>query len=133
MAGELLTKLKELKRKITELNNQQFKKSAVELLKKDKVEEKVQDQLNQLNDKLQRITEEENPALKKEEQLRKMAEKEKKNFDLKKEYAKDKKEYDKEKVVDSINNLIIGKADLATTVDAIIDSAKGVKTSKDKR
>ena len=133
MAGELLTKLKKIKRKITELNNQQFKKSAVELLKKDKVEEKVQDQLNQLNDKLQRITEEENPALKKEEQLRKMAEKEKKNFDLKKEYAKDKKEYDKEKVVDSINNLIIGKADLATTVDAIVDSAKGVKTSKDKR
>jgi hypothetical protein len=136
MASELLTKLKELKKKITELNNKQFKMKAVELLKADKVEEKLDSQLTSLTTKLQSISEagdgEEPGDVKKAKELRKMADKERKNFDLAKEYAENKKEYSKEKVVDAVNNLIIGKTDVKTMVDAIIKDGKGVEKTETK-
>lgn len=67
-----------------------------------------------------------------EEALVKQAEKEKKEFDFVKEYTKNKSEYNKELVVGAINNLIAGKADLASTVDKIMKDGK-VIAKEDKK
>jgi hypothetical protein len=60
--------------------------------------------------------------------LEKQAEKERKEFDFVAEYTKDKAEYDKEKVVDQINNVILGKSSVDDLMDTITNSCK--KSSK---
>lgn len=60
--------------------------------------------------------------------LEKQAEKERKEFDFVAEYTKDKAEYDKEKVVDQINNVILGKSSVDDLMDTITQSCK--KSSK---
>lgn len=60
--------------------------------------------------------------------LEKQAEKERKEFDFVAEYTKDKAEYDKEKVVDQINNVILGKSSVDDLMDTITKSCK--KSSK---
>jgi hypothetical protein len=60
--------------------------------------------------------------------LEKQAEKERKEFDFVAEYTKDKAEYDKEKVVDQINNVILGKSSVDDLMNAITNSCK--KSSK---
>lgn len=60
--------------------------------------------------------------------LEKQAEKERKEFDFVAEYTKDKAEYDKEKVVDQINNVILGKSSVDDLMNTITNSCK--KSSK---
>jgi hypothetical protein len=60
--------------------------------------------------------------------LEKQAEKERKEFDFVAEYTKDKAEYDKEKVVDQINNVILGKSSVDDLMTTISQSCK--KSSK---
>jgi len=65
---------------------------------------------------------------KKEQKQRDVAEKERKDFDFVGEYTRNKAEYEKEKIVNAINDLILGK----NAVDAILKSAKSAKKDNKK-
>ena len=61
-----------------------------------------------------------------------MAEKEKKDFDFVGEYTRDKAEYEKEKIVNAINDLILGKNAVNDVVDIILKSTKSAKKDNKK-
>ena len=69
---------------------------------------------------------------KKEQKQRDAAEKEKKDFDFVGEYTRDKAEYEKEKIVNAINDLILGKNAVNDVVDAILKSTKSAKKDNKK-
>ena len=69
---------------------------------------------------------------KKEQKQRDEAEKAKKNFDFVKEYTRDKAGYEKEKIVNAINDLILGKNAVDDVVDTILKSAKSAKKDNKK-
>lgn len=69
---------------------------------------------------------------KKEQKDRDEAEKAKKDFDFVKEYTRDKAEYEKEKIVNAINDLILGKTAVDDVVDTILKTAKSSKKDKKK-
>ena len=69
---------------------------------------------------------------KKEQKARDDAEKVRKEFDFVGEYTKDKAEYEKEKIVNAINDLILGKTAVDDVVDTIMKSAKSAKKDKKK-
>lgn len=69
---------------------------------------------------------------KKEEKQRDEAEKAKKDFDFVKEYTKDKAEYEKEKIVNAINDLILGKSAVDDVVSTIMKSTKAGKKDNKK-
>ena len=69
---------------------------------------------------------------KKEQKQRDAAEKEKKEFDFVGEYTRNKAEYEKEKIVNAINDLILGKSAVDDVVDAILKSTKSAKKDKKK-
>lgn len=69
---------------------------------------------------------------KKEQKQRDDAEKAKKDFDFVKEYTRDKAGYEKEKIVNAINDLILGKTAVDDVVDTILKSAKSAKKDKKK-
>lgn len=69
---------------------------------------------------------------KKEQKQRDDAEKAKKEFDFVKEYTRDKAEYEKEKIVNAINDLILGKNAVDDVVDAVMKSAKSTKKDNKK-
>lgn len=69
---------------------------------------------------------------KKEQKQRDAAEKEKKDFDFVGEYTRDKAEYEKEKIVNAINDLILGKNAVDDVVDAILKSTKSAKKDNKK-
>lgn len=68
----------------------------------------------------------------KEQKERDKAEKAKKEFDFVKEYTRDKAEYEKEKIVNAINDLILGKSAVDDVVDIVMKSAKKSKKSTKK-
>ena len=70
---------------------------------------------------------------KKEQKQRDAAEKEKKDFDFVGEYTRDKAEYEKEKIVNAINDLILGKNAVNDVVDAILKSTKSAKKDNKKK
>ena len=69
---------------------------------------------------------------KKEQKQRDAAEKEKKDFDFVGEYTRDKAEYEKEKIVNAINDLILGKNAVNDVVAAILKSTKSAKKDNKK-
>ena len=69
---------------------------------------------------------------KKEQKQRDAAEKEKKDFDFVGEYTRDKAEYEKEKIVNAINDLILGKNAVNDVVDAILKSTKSARKDNKK-
>lgn len=69
---------------------------------------------------------------KKEQKQRDAAEKEKKEFDFVGEYTRNKAEYEKEKIVNAINDLILGKNAVDDVVDTILKSAKSTKKDNKK-
>ena len=69
---------------------------------------------------------------KKEQKQRDAAEKEKKDFDFVGEYTRDKAEYEKEKIVNAINDLILGKNAVDDVVDTILKSTKSAKKDNKK-
>jgi len=69
---------------------------------------------------------------KKEQKQRDGAEKAKKDFDFVGEYTRNKAEYEKEKIVNAINDLILGKSAVDDVVDTILKSAKSSKKDKKK-
>ena len=69
---------------------------------------------------------------KKEQKQRDAAEKERKDFDFVGEYTRDKAEYEKEKIVNAINDLILGKNAVNDVVDAILKSTKSAKKDNKK-
>ena len=74
---------------------------------------------------------EEDEHTKKSRQLREKADKAKKDFDFVAEYTRDKAAHARELVVGAINDLIMGKEDIAGTVEKIIKDGKAVtKTEK---
>lgn len=72
---------------------------------------------------------------KKEQKEREEAEKAKKEFDFVKEYTNDKADYEKEKIVNAINDLILGKSVVDDVVSTIMKTAKAGKkdNKKDKK
>ena len=70
---------------------------------------------------------------KKEQKQRDAAEKEKKDFDFVGEYTRDKAEYEKEKIVNAINDLILGKNAVNDVVGAILKSTKSAKKDNKKK
>lgn len=78
------------------------------------------------------LQEGQNDIAKKEQKQRDDAEKEKKEFDFAGEYTRDKAEYEKEKIVNAINDLILGKNAVDDVVDAVLKSAKSSKKDKKK-
>ena len=70
---------------------------------------------------------------KKEQKQRDAAEKEKKDFDFVGEYTRDKAEYEKEKIVNAINDLILGKNAVNDVVDTILKSTKSAKKDNKKK
>lgn len=78
------------------------------------------------------LQESEDKIAKKEEKDREDAEKAKKDFDFVREYTKDKAEYEKEKIVNAINDLILGKSAVDDVVDVVLKSAKTLKKDKKK-
>lgn len=72
---------------------------------------------------------------KKEQKEREEAEKAKKEFDFVKEYTNDKVGYEKEKIVNAINDLILGKSEVDDVVSTIMKTAKAGKkdNKKDKK
>ena len=69
---------------------------------------------------------------KKEQKQRDAAEKEKKDFDFVGEYTRDKAEYEKEKIVNAINDLILGKNAVNDVVATILKSTKSAKKDNKK-
>ena len=69
---------------------------------------------------------------KKEQKQRDAAEKEKKDFDFVGEYTRNKAEYEKEKIVNAINDLILGKNAVNDVVDTILKSTKSAKKDNKK-
>lgn len=69
---------------------------------------------------------------KKEQKQRDAAEKERKDFDFVGEYTRDKAEYEKEKIVNAINDLILGKNAVNDVVAAILKSTKSAKKDNKK-
>ena len=70
--------------------------------------------------------------VKQEEKAREKAEKARKEFDFVDEYSKDKAAYKKEQIVNSINDLILGKACVDDVVDTIMKNAKASKKGNKK-
>lgn len=69
---------------------------------------------------------------KKEQKARDDADKARKEFDFVGEYTRDKAEYEKEKIVNVINDLILGKTAVDDVIDVVMKSAKSAKKDKKK-
>lgn len=78
------------------------------------------------------LQESEDDIAKKEEKARVEADKVRKEFDFVAEYTKDKASYEKEKIINSINDLILGKSDLENVVQTVMQSAKAAKKKIEK-
>lgn len=78
------------------------------------------------------LTESKDNIAEKEAKARAEAEKARKEFDFVAEYTKDKSTYEKEKIINSINDLILGKNDVNDVVKTVMTSAKAAKKSLEK-
>lgn len=76
------------------------------------------------------LQESQDDIAKKEQKARDDAEKAKKEFDFVGEYTRNKAEYEKEKIVNSINDLILGKTAVDDVVNTIIKTVKSPKSNK---